>query len=115
MISTRRNCICSFLVNVCVSMFYTVLKFFGSLNVFLKSRKLGDNMHEEIEISTEYIALGQFIKLANVLESGGMVKAFLQDEGVLVNNEREHRRGRKLYAGDIVELEGIGSYKVIKA
>ncbi len=72
-------------------------------------------MHEEIEITTEYIALGQFIKLANVLESGGMVKACLQEEGVLVNQEREHRRGRKLYPGDIVDVEGIGSYKVIKA
>lgn len=71
-------------------------------------------MHEQIEINTEYIALGQFIKLLNILESGGMVKAFLQDEGVLVNGELEHRRGRKLYPDDVVEIEGVGTFKVIK-
>jgi ribosome-associated protein len=71
-------------------------------------------MHEQIEIKTEYIALGQFIKLANILESGGMVKSYLQEEGVLVNGEQEHRRGRKLYPNDIVEIEGIGSYIVVK-
>ncbi|HLR41373.1 MAG TPA: S4 domain-containing protein YaaA [Virgibacillus sp.] len=71
-------------------------------------------MHEKIEISTEFITLGQFIKLANVLESGGMIKSFLRDEGVLVNGELEHRRGRKLYHNDIVEIEGIGSYITVK-
>lgn len=63
-------------------------------------------MQEEVKISTEYITLGQFIKVLNVLESGGMVKAYLQDQGAVVNGELEHRRGRKLYAGDTVELEG---------
>ncbi len=43
-----------------------------------------------------------------------MVKAFLQDEGVLVNGEREHRRGRKLYPGDVVEIAEAGSYLVTK-
>lgn len=71
-------------------------------------------MHEQIGINTEYITLGQFIKLLNILESGGMVKAFLQDEGVLVNGELEHRRGRKLYPEDVVEVQGVGSFKVIK-
>ncbi|MEC5425054.1 S4 domain-containing protein YaaA [Virgibacillus sp. C22-A2] len=69
-------------------------------------------MQENIEIKTDYITLGQFIKLANILESGGMVKAFLQDAGVLVNGELEHRRGRKLYPDDVVEIEDIGSYIV---
>ncbi|WP_090872492.1 S4 domain-containing protein YaaA [Oceanobacillus limi] len=71
-------------------------------------------MHEKIEISTEYITLGQFVKLANILESGGMVKSFLQDQGVLVNGEREHRRGRKIYPNDVVVIEGAGSYIAVK-
>ncbi|WP_081674691.1 MULTISPECIES: S4 domain-containing protein YaaA [Virgibacillus] len=74
---------------------------------------MSDKMQEEkITIQTEYIALGQFIKLINVLDSGGMVKAYLQDVGVLVNGEREHRRGRKLYPGDVVELEEAGRFIV---
>ena len=70
-------------------------------------------MHEEIKINTQYITLGQFIKLLNILESGGMVKAFLTDEGALVNGQLEHRRGRKLYPNDVVEVEGTGSYIVV--
>lgn len=71
-------------------------------------------MHEPININTPYITLGQLIKVLNFLESGGMVKVFLQSEGAIVNGEREHRRGRKLYPGDIVEIEQIGSYIVSK-
>lgn len=71
-------------------------------------------MHEKIEITTEYITLGQFLKLANVFESGGMIKAFLQDKGVNVNGELEKRRGRKLYLNDVVEVEQAGSFVVVR-
>lgn len=74
--------------------------------------KLVSELHENIEINTEFITLGQFIKLTNILESGGMVKAFLQDEGVFVNGELEHRRGRKLYPNDVVKAQGLGSFIV---
>ncbi|API92224.1 MULTISPECIES: S4 domain-containing protein YaaA [unclassified Virgibacillus] len=72
-------------------------------------------MCEKITIQTEYIQLGQFIKLINILESGGMVKTYLQDVGVLVNGEREHRRGRKLYNGDMVEIDEVGCFQVEQA
>lgn len=71
-------------------------------------------MNEKIEITTDYIPLGQFLKLANILESGGMIKMFLADQGVLVNGELENRRGRKLYPGDTVEVEGAGIFSVSK-
>lgn len=71
-------------------------------------------MYEPIKIHTPYITLGQLVKMLNFLESGGMVKIFLQSEGVIVNGEKEHRRGRKLYPGDIVEIDEIGSYIVAK-
>ncbi|WP_369809944.1 S4 domain-containing protein YaaA [Gracilibacillus caseinilyticus] len=56
-------------------------------------------MEEKIVITTDYIPLGQFLKLANILESGGMIKVFLQENGVYVNDELETRRGKKLYPG----------------
>lgn len=71
-------------------------------------------MSERIEISTEYIPLGQFLKLANVVESGGMVKIFLAEFEVFVNGELENRRGRKLYLGDTVEIEEFGSFEVVR-
>ncbi|CDQ18388.1 S4 domain protein YaaA [Halobacillus karajensis] len=70
-------------------------------------------MSEEIGISTEYIPLGQFLKLANIVESGGMVKIFLAEFEVFVNGELENRRGRKLYVGDTVEVEEFGSFTVV--
>lgn len=71
-------------------------------------------MYETIEIDTEFITLGQFLKLINIFESGGMIKGFLQEQGVLVNGEAEYRRGRKLYENDIVDVEKSGSYLVKK-
>lgn len=68
---------------------------------------------EKIVIDTEYITLGQFLKLTNLFDSGGMIKHYLQDEGVLVNGETEHRRGRKLYEKDLVSLLG-NKYQIVK-
>ncbi|SDC40190.1 S4 domain protein YaaA [Pelagirhabdus alkalitolerans] len=69
---------------------------------------------EEIEINSEYIQLGQFLKLANVVESGGMVKLFLADFPVFINGEQDQRRGRKLYPNDLVEIEEVGAFRVIQ-
>ncbi len=60
----------------------------------------------EITIRTEYITLGQMLKLANVVESGGIAKMVIIDGLVKVNGEVETRRGKKLYSGDIVSFEG---------
>jgi len=54
----------------------------------------------------EYIKLDQFLKLAQIVQSGGEAKHLIQSGVVLVNGEVETRRGRKLHAGDVVEVEG---------
>jgi ribosome-associated protein len=72
-------------------------------------------VNEKIEISTEYIPLGQFLKLANVLETGGMAKWFLSEYEVYVNDEKENRRGKKLKPGDVVTVSGIGAFEVVKS
>lgn len=73
-------------------------------------------MHmKTITISTPYIKLDQFLKLADCVPTGGMAKALLQDQAVKVNGENEDRRGRKLYAGDRVEVEGNGAFQVTSA
>ncbi|MDQ0091910.1 S4 domain protein YaaA [Paenibacillus anaericanus] len=65
-----------------------------------------------IAISTPYIKLDQFLKLADCVSTGGMAKALLQEEAVKVNQEPEDRRGRKLYPGDIVDVDNCGSFQV---
>ncbi|NLW42158.1 MAG: S4 domain-containing protein YaaA [Tissierellia bacterium] len=60
----------------------------------------------EIKIDTEFIKLDSLLKFVNVVESGGMAKSLIQDGYVLLNGEVETRRGKKIYPGDVVELEG---------
>lgn len=59
-----------------------------------------------IEITTEYIKLESFLKLANIIESGGMAKTVIQDGAVLVNGEPCTMRGKKLRPGDTVKFDG---------
>ncbi len=60
---------------------------------------------QKIAISTDYITLGQFLKLADVISTGGEAKAFLQNNEVIINSLVDCRRGRKLYEGDKVEAD----------
>ena len=68
---------------------------------------------QEIPITTEYIKLESFMKLANMVESGGMAKNFILNEEVRVNGEVCAMRGKKLRPGDVVGFDGC-LYKVIQ-
>ena len=59
-----------------------------------------------MKIDTEYIKLDSFLKAVNLASSGGEAKMFIIDGMVRVNGETETRRGRKLFPGDRVELNG---------
>lgn len=61
---------------------------------------------EAIQISDEYIKLGQALKLANMVSSGVDAKFLVQDGQVKVNGEVDTRRGRKLYPQDVFEYKG---------
>ena len=62
---------------------------------------------KKIKIKTEYITLGQLLKFADVIPSGGYEKIFIQENSILVNGEEEKRRGRKLRSGDKIEVDGL--------
>lgn len=59
---------------------------------------------EEIEIKGEYLKLEQLLKIVNLVSSGGEAKFFLINNKILINNELDQRRGRKLYKGDVVKI-----------
>ena len=61
---------------------------------------------EKICIYTEYITVGQLLKITDTISSGGEAKFYLMDHFVIVNNEKENRRGRKLYKGYHIIIEG---------
>lgn len=58
----------------------------------------------EVQIREETIRLGQFLKLADLIDSGAEARPLLEHGGVRVNGEVEVRRGRKLAKGDVVTL-----------
>ncbi|CDZ99245.1 hypothetical protein BN1050_00005 [Metalysinibacillus saudimassiliensis] len=69
---------------------------------------------EEIIIDSEFVTLGQLLKMTDAISSGGMAKWFLQENQVYVNGEVDDRRGRKLRDGDVVNIPGAGRFKVMQ-
>ena len=51
------------------------------------------------------IRLGQFLKLAGLVEDGAMARELVQSGDVAVNGEIDTRRGRQLVDGDLVEID----------
>lgn len=70
-------------------------------------------MLEEIRIDSEYITLGQLLKMTDAISSGGMAKWFLSEHEVFINGEVDQRRGRKLRNNDVVNIPGVGRFKMV--
>lgn len=59
----------------------------------------------KIEIKTEYIKLDQFLKFVGLAETGGHSKEIVAEGAVMVNGETCLQRGKKLRAGDVVQVD----------
>jgi len=77
--------------------------------VFTSPMTPGEPEPMDVPIRDESIRLGQFLKLANLIESGSDAKPVLADGAVTVNGEVETRRGRQLVPGDVVTLGGLAA------
>ncbi len=60
------------------------------------------------------IRLDQFLKWSNAAGSGGQGKMLVQSGMVSVNGNIVYNRGRNIIPGDVVDVEGIGTYKVVQ-
>lgn len=60
----------------------------------------------DIKVKKDYITLGQLLKVADFVQSGGEAKFAVKELAIMVNGEVENRRGRKLYPNDKVIIEG---------
>ncbi|GBD60462.1 putative uncharacterized protein [Tetragenococcus halophilus subsp. halophilus] len=76
----------------------------------MSKRKSRDKMKEKIILKTEYMTLAQLLKELDVISSGGQAKWYLQENTIFVNGEIENHRGRKLYAGTMIEIPEIGTF-----
>jgi ribosome-associated protein len=68
----------------------------------------------DVPIRDESIRLGQFLKLANLIDSGSDAKELMIQGRVTVNGKVETRRGRQLAPGDVVSL-GAAEARVVRA
>ena len=59
---------------------------------------------KDVKIKENFITLGQFIKLVDLISSGGESKTYLLDAKVQINGENDNRRGRKLYKNDQIVI-----------
>jgi ribosome-associated protein len=59
-----------------------------------------------VRLREESIRLGQFLKLADLVDTGADAKGLLARGLVRVNGDVETRRGRQLATGDLVECAG---------
>jgi ribosome-associated protein len=66
----------------------------------------------DVQIRDTGIRLGQFLKLADVVDAGSDVKSLLASGRVRVNGELETRRGRQLVRADEVSV-GDERYRVV--
>ncbi len=67
----------------------------------------------DIKINTETIQLDQFLKWANIVESGGQAKKLIQAGEVRVNGEVNYSRSKTIEPGDLVSLkESNDKFKV---
>ncbi|MBE6874670.1 MAG: RNA-binding S4 domain-containing protein [Ruminococcus albus] len=68
----------------------------------------------EVKITSEFIKLDQLLKFAGIVETGGIGKEIILEERIKVNGEICTMRGKKIRAGDKVQIDEIKTELVIK-
>lgn len=59
---------------------------------------------EKIKVNTEYIKLDQLLKFGGITENGADAKYLVVNGYVKLNGETETRRGKKVFPGDVAEI-----------
>lgn len=66
-----------------------------------------------VVVQGDHITLGQLLKVAGIIGTGGEAKYYLSETIVIVNGEPEQRRGRKLRPGDRIQAPGAVAVRLI--
>ena len=61
-------------------------------------------MDISFKLTKDFIKLSALLKAADIADSGGQAKTLIQEGAVRVNGVVETRRGKKIRAGDVVEV-----------
>lgn len=73
---------------------------------------MADNNTIQLKQGHDYLTLGQMLQITGVIDTGGQAKWYLSEYTVMINGEPENRRGKKLYKGDQIEVDGHGTFTV---
>ena len=68
---------------------------------------------KKVKITTEFITLGQLLKIVDIASSGGEAKILVKELDIRVDGVKEDRRGRKLYPNTIVIVKNHGAYQIV--
>lgn len=68
----------------------------------------------KLHSQSDYITLGQLLKVAGAIQSGGEAKYYLENSEITVNNLPESRRGKKLRVGDQIKIAGMGEFVITR-
>lgn len=68
-----------------------------------------------VAIRSETITLDGFLKWCGAAATGGEAKRLVQAGQVRVNGQPEVRRSHPLQPGDVVEVAGRGTWRVVSA
>ena len=84
-------------------------------NIFRKlGTYKGELIMENIEIKTDVIQMDQLLKWAGIIESGGQMKFMIEDQVIKLNHVLVTEKRKKVFPGDILEINGVGTWKVVK-
>lgn len=67
---------------------------------------------QTINIKPPFITLGQLLKFLGIAAGGGDIKVLVKELKITINDERDDRRGRKCYPGDVVHIPKHGTWKI---
>ena len=62
-------------------------------------------MDTRFQLTKDFIKLSALLKAADIADSGGQAKNLIQAGGVRVNGVVETRPGKKIRAGDLIEVD----------
>lgn len=62
---------------------------------------------QNLEFKAEMITLKDLLKASQIIPTGGLAKAIIRDEGVILNGKECFIPGKKLYKGDTVIFDDI--------
>lgn len=68
---------------------------------------------KEVKINTDFIKLNQFLKWMNIAETGSAANHMIDQGIVKVNGEVEIQKRKKVYPGDIIEVEEAGNFLIV--